>query len=237
MNPQVTAWWAPKSGNTASEYEDAYAVEPASQRFAVADGASETSFARQWAELLVDRFVHEPPTLEMLREWVAPMQATWAGANQPKATAWYAEAKARDGAFSSLLGVALQEGRWRALAVGDSCLFVVRAGKLQRAFPLATAAEFNNRPVLLSSVARANQQVWSEVRVDEGELCAKDQLLLMTDALAQWFLAEAEMGRRPWSALARAQSQEAFAAFVDLLRHGGALRNDDTTLVRIEMAA
>jgi hypothetical protein len=237
MQAQTTAWWAPKSGHSASEYEDAYAVEPAALRFAVADGASETSFARQWAELLVDRFVHEPPVPGQLREWVAPMQATWAGANQGKATAWYAEQKARDGAFSSLLGVALQEGRWSAMAVGDSCLFLVRTGKIERAFPLTSAAEFNNRPLLLSSVARANQQVWNDVRMDEGELKARDQLLLMTDALAQWFLAESEMGRRPWAALGRAQTQEAFCAFVDLLRHGGALRNDDTTLVRIEVAA
>ncbi len=237
MLASATAWWAPKAGNAAQEYEDAYAVEEAALRFAVADGASETSFAKQWAEMLVDRFVREPPAPEALREWVAPMQAAWAGANKPKATAWYAEEKARDGAFSSLLGVAIDHGRWRAMAIGDSCLFVVRAGKIAHAFPLAKAAEFNNRPLLLSSVARANQRVWDEVRLDEGDLVGKDLLLMMTDALAQWFLVEAELGRRPWAALARATTQEAFTAFVDLLRSGGALRNDDTTMVRVEVAA
>jgi hypothetical protein len=237
MLASATAWWAPKAGNAAHEYEDAYAVEAASLRFAVADGASETSFAKQWAELLVDRFVHEPPAPANLREWVAPMQAVWAGANQPKATAWYAEEKAREGAFSSLLGLALDHGRWRALAIGDSCLFLVRSGKLAHAFPLERAEQFSNRPLLLSSVARANQRVWDEVRLDEGELQGRDQLLLMTDALAQWFLVEAEMGRRPWAALARAMTQESFCAFVELLRASGALRNDDTTLVRIEVAA
>ena len=237
MLASATAWWAPKAGHAAHEYEDAYAVEAAALRFAVADGASETSFAKQWAELLVDRFVHEPPAPANLREWVAPMQVEWAGANQPKAIAWYAEEKAREGAFSSLLGVALDHGRWRAMAIGDSCLFLVRSGKIERAFPLARSEQFGNRPLLLSSVARANQRVWDEVRIEEGELCGRDQLLLMTDALAQWFLVEAEMGRRPWAALARAMTQEAFCGFVDLLRASKALRNDDTTLVRIEVAA
>jgi serine/threonine protein phosphatase PrpC len=237
MLASATAWWAPKAGNAAQEYEDAYAVEAAALRFAVADGASETSFAKQWAEMLVDRFVHEPPAPAGLREWVAPMQAAWAGTNQPKATAWYAEEKARDGAFSSLLGLAIDHGRWHAMAIGDSCLFVVRSGKILRAFPLDKAEQFSNRPVLLSSVSRANQRVWDEVRLDEGELQTRDQLLLMTDALAQWFLVEAEMGRRPWAALAKATTQEAFSALVDVLRSGGALRNDDTTLVRIEVAA
>jgi len=237
MLASATAWWAPKAGNAAQEYEDAYAVEEAALRYAVADGASETSFAKQWAEMLVDRFVREPPAPANLREWVTPMQAAWAGANQPKATAWYAEEKARDGAFSSLLGLAIDQGRWRAMAIGDSCMFIVRSGKVLRAFPLERAEQFSNRPILLSSVARANQRVWDEVRLDEGELAAKDTVLLMTDALAQWFLVEAEMGRRPWAALAKASTQEAFSAFVEMLRSGGALRNDDTTLIRIEVAA
>ena len=237
MNTSATAWWAPKSGNTANEYEDAYAVKPEALRFAVADGASETSFARQWAELLVEGFVQGAPSAAELREFVSPLQALWAEGQKGKATAWYSERKAADGAFSSLLGVTIEGDRWRALAIGDSCLFVVRSGKVLRAFPLERAEQFSNRPSLLSSIARANAGVWSEVATVEGELQASDRLLLMTDALAQWFLVEAEMGRRPWAALARATTQEAFSAFVDLLRSGGALRNDDTTLVRIEVAA
>jgi len=237
METSATAWWAPKSGHAANEYEDAYALEPGAHRFAVADGASETSFAREWAELLVTSFVHEPPTAAELHDWVSPLQSTWAQGHQGKATAWYSEAKARDGAFASLLGLTIDGERWRALAVGDSCLFVVRAGRMVRAFPLERAEQFSNRPVLISSVARANGRMWSEVAALEGELQASDRLLLMTDALAQWFLAEAEMGRRPWGALAKATSPEQFAGLIDCLRAGGALRNDDVTLLSVEVAA
>lgn len=237
MRAETIAWWAPKSGHTTAEYEDAYAVEPAAQRFAVADGASETSFAKEWAGLLVARFVEAPPSPAELRDWVAPMQAAWAGAHLEKSTAWYAEQKAKSGAYASLLGLSLEDDRWRALAVGDSCLFVVRAGRLVHAFPFERAEQFSQRPVLLSSVDRANREVWQDVRAEEGELRHKDQLLLMTDALAHWFLTESEMGRRPWAALQRAGTEEAFHTFVDLLRGGGALRNDDVTLVRLEVAA
>jgi hypothetical protein len=237
MHPSATTWWAPKSGHTANEYEDAYAVGPDALRFAVADGASETSFARQWAELLVQGFVHEAPRTPELHDWIAPLQAAWREAHEGKATAWYAEAKARDGAFSSLLGLTLDGERWRALAVGDSCLFLIRAGKLARAFPFERAEQFSNRPVLLSSVARGSQQPWSEVAADEGDLRPGDQLLLMTDALAQWFLVEAGLGRRPWAALGKVASQEQFDAFVEMLRAGRALRNDDVTLVSVGVAA
>lgn len=237
MLTSATAWWAPKSGNTASEYEDAYAVKPEALRFAVADGASESSFARQWAELLVEGFVQDAPSAAGLADFVAPLQAVWAEGQKGKATAWYSERKAADGAFSSLLGVTVEGDRWRAVAVGDSCLFVVRAGKLVRAFPLERAEQFNNGPSLLSSVGRSNAGVWSTVAAIEGELQEKDRLLLMTDALAQWFLVEAEMGRRPWAALAKVTTPEQFTAFIDCLRAGGALRNDDVTLVNVEVAA
>jgi hypothetical protein len=237
MQTSATAWWAPKSGNAASEYEDAYAVKPEALRFAVADGASETSFARQWAELLVEGFVQDAPSAAELGAFVAPLQAVWAEGQKGKATAWYAERKAADGAFSSLLGVSIEGDRWRALAVGDSCLFVVRSGKVLRAFPLERAEQFSNRPSLLSSVSRANAGVWDQVATVEGELQEKDRLLLMTDALAQWFLVEAEMGRRPWAALAKVTTPEQFTAYIDCLRAGGALRNDDVTLVSVEVAA
>ena len=237
MRASATTWWAPKAGNAAHEYEDAYAVGTDALRLAVADGASETSFARQWAELLVEGFVQEAPSAAELHDWVAPLQATWAEGQKGKATAWYAERKAQDGAFSSLLGLTIDQERWRALAVGDSCLFVVRAGKLTRAFPLERSEQFNNSPSLLSSKARANAGVWDQVAVVEGELQASDRLLLMTDALAQWFLVESEMGRRPWAALAKLASPEQFTAFIDCLRAGGALRNDDVTLVSLEVAA
>ena len=212
-------------------------MELSALRFAVADGASETSFAKEWAELLVARFIAAPPQPADLRAWVEPMQATWAQSHLEKPAAWYAEQKARDGAFSSLLGLAIEDDKWRALAVGDSCLFVVRGGRLQQAFPFERAEQFNNSPVLLSSIARANADVWSGVQATEGELRAKDQLLLMTDALAQWFLVEAELGRRPWAALDKVATPEAFAELMQFLRRGGALRNDDVTLVRLEVAA
>jgi serine/threonine protein phosphatase PrpC len=237
MHTSATAWWAPKSGNAASEYEDAYAVKPEALRFAVADGASETSFARQWAELLVEGFVQEAPSAAALHDFVTPLQAVWAEGQKGKATAWYAERKAREGAFSSLLGVSIEGERWRALAIGDSCLFVVRSGRVLRAFPLERAEQFSNRPSLLSSVARANAGVWSEVTALEGDLKGQDRLLMMTDALAHWFLVEAEMGRRPWAALAKLTTPEQFSAFIDCLRAGGALRNDDVTLVSVEVAA
>ena len=49
-----------KQGNAAADYEDAGAGDVATGRFAVADGASEASFAATWARLLVETFLVSP---------------------------------------------------------------------------------------------------------------------------------------------------------------------------------
>lgn len=52
-------FWAPKAGSTEAEFEDAFHPtdklegEHGTFRFAIADGATESSFCRLWARLLV----------------------------------------------------------------------------------------------------------------------------------------------------------------------------------------
>ena len=53
-------FWLPRRGNKPDEYEDAFAVEDASGRYALADGASEGCFTGLWARLLVADFAAHP---------------------------------------------------------------------------------------------------------------------------------------------------------------------------------
>ncbi len=60
----------------------------------------------------------------------------------------------------------------------------------------------------------------------------------MTDALAAWFLAQAEQGERPWSIirdLDTCDQANEFADVVSDLRTSRLLRNDDVTLIRIDV--
>ncbi|MCI0341112.1 MAG: protein phosphatase 2C domain-containing protein [Planctomycetales bacterium] len=235
----AASFWLPKAGGRPEDYEDASATDAAAGRFAVADGASETMFAGPWARQLVERTISEPPPDggEALAGWLQPLQEEWdrgrAGASVP----WYAEEKLKAGAYAALLGVEVDAaaGRWRAFALGDCCLVGVRRNKVAAAFPIETSAEFHNRPVLLSSVAASNEGIWDRARRGEGDAQPGDVLFLMTDALAEWFLRESELRRKPWGSLRGIRAPEQFASFLDLLRRGGAIRNDDSTLVRVEV--
>jgi hypothetical protein len=228
-----TACRLPKWGSSEAECEDAYAGDAEAGRFAVADGASESAFALPWAEALAAGYVaHRGPW----SRWLPATRAAWATACERDAMPWYVEAKFMDGAFATLLGLALRRPcadgrrRWRALAVGDSCLFQIRGDRLRRAFPITRVADFGNRPALLGSRPQAGR--CKRCRVT-GTWRPGDTFLLMTDAMAKWFLEEAAGGRLPWDQLRWAQSAAAFAEFVNDRREAGRIRNDDTTLVRI----
>jgi hypothetical protein len=120
------------------------------------------------------------------------------------------------------------ERRWRALAVGDSCLFHISGDALKLAFPVQHAAEFGTRPPLLAS----RQRSVSPVAETKGNFDAGDYLLLMTDAAAEWFLTEYEAGRKPWRELLRLKETN-FDAWVGSQREGGRMKNDDVTVVAI----
>jgi hypothetical protein len=72
-----------------------------------------------------------------------------------------------------------------------------------------------------------------------GKWRAGDRFYLMTDALAQWFLARHEAGQKPWQvigkALADPETGVAFPAWVEDLRDKGGLCNDDVTISAIAL--
>jgi hypothetical protein len=147
------------------------------------------------------------------------------------------EEKVRDGAYATLLGLSVHTHHrarscftWRARAVGDSCLFLVRAEQLHFAFPVTRAADFGNQPHLLGARPAGRR---CPRRRSKGQGRSADLLLMMTDALAQWFLCEIEDGRQPWRELTEVSSAAEFAELVDDLRQRRGLRNDDVTCLSV----
>src|SRR5262245_37115816 len=127
FSPVWQAGRVPRAGNTEAEYEDALAA--AAGRFAIADGASESSFAGLWAQLLSEGFVNRTQGFRTNGSWLATLRERWSAAVDPLELPWYAEQKREQGAFATFLGLVIRSGRgggrgwWRAVAVGDGCLF------------------------------------------------------------------------------------------------------------------
>ncbi len=263
MLPEVKTFWLPKQGNTAEEYEDAFSFSIPARRFGMADGATESSFADIWARRLAESFAQTPPEGTDLDSWLGPLQAEWRSSVPWDRLPWFAEEKAKNGAFSTLLGLELMsappppppppkvgfwarlfgvtpqiapvqvpEGpSWRAVSVGDSCLFQVRGDRLLRAFPNEKAEQFNARPLLLCSNPSWNHTVRHAVKAVQGPREPGDAFLLATDALSHWFLTQHEAGKKPWNVLFELRAESDFESFVSIKRKEGNLKNDDTTLM------
>jgi len=244
MAVTAQSFWLPRWGHRFDEYEDAFAAEPASGRFAVADGASESAFSGLWARLLVECFVRSSEV--DLLQWpasLAPLQAEWVAQLQGRQLPWYGEKQVAQGAFATLLGLNVEQNtqatsRWQAISVGDCCLFHTRGRALLTAFPIDNSSDFGNDPRLLGS-RMSVERATAHVRHAEGSAASGDRLWLMTDALAQWCLASHEAGADPWHEMDPLLAPEPAAAPFDLWadqsREAGRLRNDDATLMVLQI--
>lgn len=240
--------WLQKRGNRVQEFEDAYAFVQGSDwlendfRIAIADGATESSFASEWAKLLVRSYRDQAfADIEDLRKRVEILSQRWRQVVNRHNLPWFAEEKARRGAFSAFLGLELYKtttnsiGSWRAVAVGDSCLFHLRNGILLQSFPFDLSEQFSSTPVLISSNQSMNIDVWSRVQFCEGDWQIGDEFILATDALSSWLLSQHEQGQQPWIEICELllrKPKESFQQWIDEKR-ALTMRNDDTTCIVI----
>jgi hypothetical protein len=242
MRLDVQQFLLPKSGADASECEDAIGVNPRALRFAVADGATEAFDARNWARRLAERWVlDEPPSLsvETFRAWVAA-QGEWLQANwQGRKLSWYAEEKARAGSFAAFVGVQfeLDEGaaRWRALALGDSCLIQLRAGAICKALPLSDFQSFTATPILVPSLATMQAALVRTV-VGDGTIEAGDCFFLLSDAASAWYLRLAAEGaalRERFDFLLAAAQNDELTRLFESERRARRIVDDDIAILRI----
>ncbi|MEU4157870.1 hypothetical protein [Actinoplanes sp. NPDC026670] len=262
MRAFVSTFAVPKSGSTTEEYEDASHIEPADRgdadinspwlAAAVADGASEAMLAGHWARHLTTTFTAAPAD-QNLTATILAAAADWdeveAEYRQARDTvgepiAWYEEDGLRRGAYATIVGAHLLDGPTRrqgpllVAALGDACLFQIRDNDLITAFPIDDPAGFDTRPSLAPSRPRDPAKIGEHVTSLRTDWQQGDQLLLASDALAQWFLAQAQAGGTPWLTLSDLGTDAeigGFAALIDGCRTNGSLKNDDTTLLRIDL--
>lgn len=259
MRCEVSSFWLAREGSRAEHYEDAFCPRGSGARagsrlrLAVADGASESMLSGLWADLLVRtwcrprRLPAAAVVAAAMAGWDATLGSYLEGREaEHRPIEWFERPGLERGAHATLLGVELSgaatgagAGAWTAVSLGDSCLFQVRGDTLVRAFPVEDPAEFGNAPKLVPTRPAQLDRVVAALDRAEGTWEDGDVLFLTTDALAAWFLTAAGAGASPWRALDRIDRDGggAFAAWAGVQRSAGRLRNDDLTLLRVEVTA
>jgi len=231
-----------KAGNELAECEDIwhYAERDGQISIALSDGATESSFAREWAKELVTAFVNRHSSHTQVakcldKDWLLPLQTAWKQWLANQNLSWFAKRKAGEGAFATFLSLEIfPDLIWKSLAVGDSCLFVVRDRdrQLQGSFPLQNSHEFNHRPRLIGTHTEV-----ADIRVNQANGIAElgDRFYLTTDAIACWIFKQIEAKQDPWVKLGEIVTQDEFANWVNKLRDCHEIANDDTTLLCLEI--
>jgi hypothetical protein len=256
---EPVSWYSfsiPKAGNKPSENEDA--VFPASGHdclnrktdkaaFAVADGATQTSFSGLWANCLVKHCTDAHLSEFNFQNAVTRAQAEWQLALKDLDLPWHAQEKVRLGAFSALTWVEIQYDplhpatafTWRALAVGDCCLFIAHNHTIYLSLPLQDPSEFSNSPVLIPSKSEKMDSIKNKIQTARGSLMRGDQLILASDAISSWIMRKPQKDQREYldmvNTLRTSGDELAFTTWVNRLRRNGELRNDDTSIVYIEL--
>lgn len=241
-----------KQGNSLDEYEDAFCpkltgiVEADSFSYAVADGATESSFSCEWAKMITRGFIKSPTIdADNFKEIIVNNGSRWWKIINSRNLSWHAAEKIKDGAFATFIGVIIniinEKIVLSSIAVGDSCLFHFRDYKLLKAFPIETSLEFNSTPYLISSKMARNTKAFENIKIMNGMALEKDDyVFIATDALSHWILSSHEEqsdGYLPIFDLGTdfGSSQENFSNLINDLRLKKLMRNDDVTLLIIRV--
>lgn len=232
----------PKFGNSIDENEDNL-LEPSKSeiesdtlvKFAIADGATESSFSKEWSDLLVSSYKNSRFDKEHFSETIKIVSESWQTLATANVLPWYAEQKAETGAFATFLGLTInrEESKFETVAIGDCTLFHVRNDEVIFTFPVATIEEFGNTPNLIASNQNYQTDFEKTVAYGNGSIEPKDLILLATDALAAWIFKQKDAGEKPWNHLQNILEnyKNDFEAWLNNQRQANEIKNDDVTLI------
>ena len=241
----VGAVSAPKRGCEDASCEDAHRVGDHSVdcdrfRVAVSDGATESAFAKLWANSLVAEFVSnagwERDLNGLARRWATDV---WS-----RDLAWNVQERASEGAHASLLGAVIsvtktarwQTKRWHVHATifGDSCMFVLDPdGEITKAEPYQKAEEFDAHPYLLSTSPVHRKRALEHRKTRRASMTNDQWLLLSTDAIGRWMLKAPPDQRIELAEITFASDRPAFDVWLETHREDRSLKDDDCTVVTI----
>ena len=263
MQIQMVTFSAAKDGNAPGEWQDGACGgvipdgtgAPHRARFVVLDGATTAYDPVRWVDQLVRSFAPQAngsqgsqgPRLEpaAMRAWFAEMQDRWAKDVRDFDSIIEERKFAEVGSFATLLGFEIYgldgpEPYWRAVALGDTVLFHVRAGRLIATFPSMGPEDFGTLPDGVHTSPASLDKMTERLLIGGGVLEAGDFLFAATDAMAQWILRTIQRGEaKVWDTLTTLAHPDVFAQLVADQRReqdgSRRLKNDDVTLMRLRM--
>ncbi len=204
IKPYVTS----KTGESFEQCQDALGFNHSSNRFAVADGATREFFSKKIAQELVNRFCLDDDlvnnnifTTKNYEDWLRPMQDKWLKFieeivnNKEKKVSLYVNNrfKKRAAGASTFVGLELSPDThiFKAMVIGDSCLFHIRNNEILKSYLLEDPKQFSSTPDLFFSRTSNNMipiRKFSEPKIIDEPYIKGDYFILASDAISKYFL-------------------------------------------------
>jgi len=248
MSFEVRIFQTSKAGSKPEECEDALSFDPQGRLFAIADGATDSAFQRLWAGLLVKGFVSNPPDFsrpssvkEWFGGWLKTQQEIWNNNIDWNNIPFHGYNKAKmTGGLATFLGIYFFPDKpiWKGIAFGDCNLFqYMSSGEyLYDWKPIDYSEQFGSNPVALSSISPKPELMLNHIAEIGDKYRKGDVFFLATDALAACLLKEIESSSNPIKdRLLTLKTPDEFETLVNELRSEKKLKNDDTSLIIIEI--
>jgi len=242
----------PKGGEAPEDTEDAVAFNEQNYRYAISDGVGQSFFAGIWSKLLANRFVYDGDAANRSllidrawQSWLEPIREKWAREVEERISRsgrrYYLQSGTQYAAATFVgLEITPESMEWKALAIGDTCLF--QFGKIgsrvhfKTVLPIEHPDQFDNYPPYVASVAGQNRHM---PRFFHGKCKQGDLFLLATDALSTWLLANIQADVAPgarnpdWYSFLNIRDWAGFYSAVQKARAQsvGRLEDDDTAMV------
>lgn len=233
-----------KAGNSEDECEDAYSTNKTKKSLMVfiADGATESSFSREWAILLSENLIKNGSfSSKGIITQLPKIRKEWKNKISIKSLPWYAEMKLQKGAYSTVLGLQInyKKSSFNCSAIGDCCTFHLRSNNIISSFPIENESEFLNNPFLVSTNVEDDKKLREHFQeIKDQKIRKGDYLFVMSDALAHWFMTAIKANKSPWNALiqfTKKSLNSSFEEWLEIKRNQKEIKNDDTTLLIIEI--
>lgn len=233
-----------KLGEYITDCQDALAFDAEKGLYAVADGATESFYAREWARLLAEGWVRAKAGGGFEQTaWIGEAQQAWAERVKQEIAEGRGDIffinsfNGLKPAYATFLSAECKAARdekqlhVEVTARGDSCLLHFRGVEFAGAFPLAKSEQFNNQPEAVSS-----REAAASVKFARGEasVAPGERLVLATDAFAKFLLRGEETGSARVAEFFALKSREAAVEFIARARERRELENDDIALMVLE---
>lgn len=241
MNIEIKGFIIPHNGEPYYTCADRYAVEPCTKAMAIADGVGGSLYPSFLSDRITTDFVKNPTnlfdnkSLSLTKDYSSELdiyyQHRYSELSAVKQQILDLKAEQTNASSCTFVGCYIENNRLRYYTLGDSYLFFIAKDGTMGKYSSMDGKEFDVYPEYFSTDGKHNGKMKS------GDFPIQDGILLMmTDALSDWFIKYYEEDKSLLNRLLSLNNHREYKEFCNNELALGRLHDDDCALLIAEIS-